>query len=216
MIELPANLTFAVIPDTQHANRLARYAHHSGKEVMVHLPMENSGNLPMSSIALTSRLTREEFSAVVDNAMSQVPFASGINNHMGSLLTQQPQAMAWLMDSVRRHQLFFVDSRTTHRTIASNIARQKNIRSASRDIFLDNERSLYEVDLQFRKLLKLAKRNRTAIGIGHPYPVTIEYLTHAIPLLEKAGVQVIPVSEMIKMRLASEQVAATNAGSGGD
>ena len=145
---------------------------------------------------------------VLDQAVRLVPFASGINNHMGSALTQEPQAMVWLMRAVKRHKLFFVDSRTTHKSVASEIALQENIRTASRDVFLDNDRSLYGIDKEFRRLLAVAKRRKTAIAIGHPYPSTLQYLEHAIPMLKREGVQLISVSEMLNLRLAERQLAS--------
>ena len=145
---------------------------------------------------------------VLDQAVRLVPFATGINNHMGSALTQEPQAMVWLMRSVKRHKLFFVDSRTTHKSVASEIAVKENIRTASREVFLDNDRSLYGIDKEFRRLLAVAKERKTAIAIGHPYPSTLEYLEHAIPMLQDEGIQLISVSEMLKLRLASQQLAS--------
>lgn len=208
VINLPANLTYAVIPGAEHATQLARMANHQGKEVMLHLPMENLRDRPLGDIALTRSLNRQEFRRVIETALDQVPFATGINNHMGSALTQEPLAMHWLMQSVKQHRLYFIDSRTTHQTVASEIATQQNVLSASRDIFLDNERNLFSIDRQFRKLLHLARQKKTAIAIGHPYPATIEYLAYAIPLLADENIRVIAVSDMLKMRLAESQVAA--------
>jgi polysaccharide deacetylase 2 family uncharacterized protein YibQ len=207
-IDIQAHLTFAVIPETKHAVRLASYAHTAGKEVMVHLPMANTMNQPLGDLALTSGLSEQDIGIVLDQAVRRVPFATGINNHMGSALTQEPQAMAWLMRSVKRHKLFFIDSRTTHKSVASEIAVQENIRTASRDVFLDNDRSLYGIDKEFRRLLALAKRRKTAIAIGHPYPSTLQYLEHAIPMLQQEGIQLISVSEMLKLRLAARQLAS--------
>jgi polysaccharide deacetylase 2 family uncharacterized protein YibQ len=207
-IDIQAHLTFAVIPETKHAVRLASYAHTAGKEVMVHLPMANTMNQPLGKLALTSGLSEQDVGMVLDQAVRLVPFATGINNHMGSALTQEPQAMAWLMRSLKRHKLFFVDSRTTHKSVASEIAVQENIRTASRDVFLDNDRSLYGIDKEFRRLLALAKRRKTALAIGHPYPSTLQYLEHAIPMLQQEGIQLISVSEMLKLRLAERQLAS--------
>lgn len=207
-IDIQAHLTFAVIPETQHAIRLASYAHKAGKEVMVHLPMENTMNQPLGDLALTTGLSERDVGMVFDRAVRLVPFATGINNHMGSALTQEPQAMAWLMRSVKRHKLFFVDSRTTHKSVASEMAVQENIRTASRDVFLDNDRSLYGIDKEFRRLLALAKQRKTAIAIGHPYPSTLQYLEHALPMLKDEGIRLIPVSEMLNLRLAERQLAS--------
>ena len=127
---------------------------------------------------------------------------------MGSALTQEPQAMMWLMRAVKRHKLFFIDSRTTHKTVALEIALQENIRTASRDVFLDNDRSPYGIDKEFRRLLTVAKRRKTAIAIGHPYPATLLYLEHAIPMLKREGVRLISVSEILKLRLAERQLTS--------
>jgi polysaccharide deacetylase 2 family uncharacterized protein YibQ len=165
-------------------------------------------NQPLGGLALTNGLSEQDVAMVLDQAVRLVPFASGINNHMGSALTQEPQAMVWLMRAVKRHKLFFVDSRTTHKTVASEIALQENIRTASRDVFLDNDRSLYGIDKEFRRLLAVAKRRKTAIAIGHPYPSTLQYLEHAIPMLKREGVRLISVSEMLNLRLAERQLAS--------
>ena len=207
-IDIQAHLTFAVIPETQHALRLASYAHNTGKEVMIHLPMENTMNHPLGNLALTSGLSEQGVAMVLDQAVRLVPFATGINNHMGSALTQEPQAMVWLMRAAKHHKLFFVDSRTTHKTVASDIALQENIRTASRDVFLDNDKSLYSIDKEFRRLLALAKQRKTAIAIGHPYPSTLRYLELAIPMLKREGVQLISVSDMLKIRLAERLLAS--------
>ena len=207
-IDIQAYLTFAVIPETQHAFRLASYAHDAGKEVMIHLPMENTMNHPLGNLALTSGLSEQGVAMVLDKAVRLVPFATGINNHMGSALTQEPQAMVWLMRAAKHHKLFFVDSRTTHKTVASDIALQENILTASRDVFLDNDKSLYSIDKAFRRLLALARQRKTAIAIGHPYPSTLRYLELAIPMLKREGVRLISVSEMLKIRLAERQLAS--------
>ena len=207
-IDIQAHLTFAVIPETQHAVRLASYAHSAGREVMVHLPMANTMNQPLGGLGLTNGLSEQDVATVLDQAVRLVPFASGINNHVGSALTQEPQAMVWLMRAVKRHKLFFVDSRTTHKSVASEIALQENIRTASRDVFLDNDRSLYGIDKEFRRLLAVAKRRKTAIAIGHPYPSTLQYLEHALPMLKREGVRLISVSEMLNLRLAERQLAS--------
>ena len=175
---------------------------------MVHLPVANTMNQPLGDLALTSGLSERDVGNVLDRAVRLVPFAKGINNHMGSALTQEPQAMAWLMRSVKRHKLFFIDSRTTHKTVASEIAVKENIRTASRDVFLDKDRSLYGIDKEFRRLLALAKQRKTAIAIGHPYPSTLQYLEHALPMLQDEGIQLISVSEILKIRLAEQQLAS--------
>ena len=114
-INLPGAITYSVIQEGDHATTLARYAHQTGKEVMVHLPMENTNNQPLGTMGLTSISQASDIEAVLSDAVQRVPHATGLNNHMGSSLTRQPQVMAWLMRAIKKHGYYFVDSRTTDR-----------------------------------------------------------------------------------------------------
>jgi uncharacterized protein len=199
-VHLPASLTYAILPYSTYAKRLADTAYESGKEVMVHLPMQNLRNMPIGPGGLTSELSRRELQQAVSRAIFRVPHAAGINNHMGSYLTRESLPMEWLMEEIKLMQLFFVDSRTTPDTVASIVAKKKNLLSSSRDIFLDNERSIYAIDRQFRKLVNLAKRQGSGIAIGHPHEETLAYLEIAIPRLQEEGIEIIPASNLIALR----------------
>ncbi len=199
-VELPAPLTYSILPYTTHASELARLAHSSGKEIMLHLPMENIADGPIGPGGLTSHLSRIDFESTFLQAVANVPFAIGINNHMGSALTQQPQAMHWLMEEIKAVGFFFIDSRTTPLTVASTIARENNLPSASRDVFLDNEITEDAIDFQFHRLKEIARKNGTAIAIGHPHLSTLNYLSAAIPLLDSEGIKVISVSDVLALR----------------
>jgi polysaccharide deacetylase 2 family uncharacterized protein YibQ len=198
--KLPAPLTYSILPYSTHATRLADVVHNSGKEVMIHLPMENLGDNPMGPGGLTNALSRTEFELTILRAVSNVPHARGINNHMGSALTQERRPMEWLMKEIGDLNFFFVDSRTTPKTIAAGVARRNNLLASSRDIFLDNDASVYDIDVQFRKLIRVAKRKGTAIAIGHPYPETLAYLELAIPQLTDEGIKIIPASNLVALR----------------
>ena len=167
---------------------------------MLHLPMQNVWDLPMGPGGLTSSLNKVEFNKAIAFAVSQVPFAMGINNHMGSELTQMEVPMEWLMDDIQNRNLFFVDSRTTPKSVASKVARQKQLMTASRDIFLDNDPSPQAINDQFRKLIRLAKRRGTAIAICHPYRETLTFLESAIPQLAAEGIEIIPASNLLALQ----------------
>ncbi len=218
-LRLPAPVTYSILPYSTHATRLAQTVHNSGKEVMVHLPMQNLHDMPIGPGGLTNDLTHPEFKLAVSEAISRVPHATGINNHMGSFLTQKSRPMEWLMEEIKSKQLFFVDSRTTHKTVASRVAKNKNLFTSSRDVFLDNDRSIYAIHTQFRKLIDLAKIKGTGIAIGHPYQETLTYLEMAIPHLQQEGIKIIPVSNLIAIQqpynllLANGMASASSTGS---
>jgi polysaccharide deacetylase 2 family uncharacterized protein YibQ len=205
-IDLPASITFAILPHTAHSRSIAESATAANKEVIVHLPMANLKNTPIGPGGLTATQPRVDFLLTLDAAINDVPFAKGINNHTGSYLTQQPQQMQWLMGDMKRRGFYFVDSRTTPNSVARDTAERFGVTTSSRDVFLDNETSFESIDAAFSKLVKKAKENGTAIAIGHPYPETLNYLRDAIPRLEALGIAVLPVSGLI----AKQQPVAAN------
>ena len=130
--------------------------------------------------------------------IAAVPYVTGLNNHKGSLLTRHPGNMAWLMQAINRHgDLFFVDSRTTTATVARQLAVEYGVPNSSRNVFLDNDPSPEAVRAQFRKLVAIAKRDGTALGIGHPLTDTLSVLTEELTNLHRQGVQLLPVSRLI-------------------
>lgn len=199
-VQLPGKVTFAFLPHTPHAEALAETAHSLGNEIMLHLPMQSVETLYPGPGALTDRMSEQEFKQSVLKSIQSIPHVKGINNHMGSLMTSQKESMQWLMDEVTKTDLFFVDSRTTVDTIAEQTAERYNIQNTRRNVFLDHERNRAAIELQFERLIQLAKKNGSAVAIGHPFPETLKFLEEKIPLLEAAGIQLITVSELINQK----------------
>jgi hypothetical protein len=197
IVRLPGAVTCAIIPQTPHGPRLAEQAALAGKEVMIHLPMETGGARRLDDGGLHEGMPKAELITTVRQAFLRIPQASGVNNHMGSVLTADATSMNWLMQELAMNRYFFIDSRTTPESVAEDTARRHGLRSAGRDIFLDNERSLLSINEQFNKLIRLAKKRGHAIAIGHPYPETIQYLENVLPLLEQAGVKLVPASALL-------------------
>lgn len=197
VLALPASLTGAVIPHAPHAPHLAKEAIASGKEVMIHLPMETVGNRPLDKGALLADMDGDAVRATVRDALARIPQAVGLNNHMGSVLTTRPDLMRALMEELARHKRYFIDSRTTPASVAEDTARRLHLPVSGRDVFLDNERNLLRINEQFNELLDIARRRGSAIAIGHPYPETISYLEKILPLLPEMGIEVVPVSRLL-------------------
>jgi polysaccharide deacetylase 2 family uncharacterized protein YibQ len=210
IVNLPGQVTCAVIPQTPHAPVLAKQAHDTGKEVILHMPMETDGYAELDAGGLRESMSQADFVATVNAAILRIPQARGLNNHMGGILTADENAMNWLMESLGEHGLFFVDSRTTPQSVAGSLARQHGLAYAGRDIFLDNERDLAAINDQFNQAIALAKRRGQAIVIGHPYPETIEYLQNVIPLLDSAGIELVPVSRLLNRPQMAKAKPATS------
>jgi polysaccharide deacetylase 2 family uncharacterized protein YibQ len=208
-VRLPGDVTCAFLPHTPYARQLAIAAHKRDKEVMLHLPMEAEEGKAPGPGALTLDMTRSEFIRTVKSDLEAVPYASGVNNHMGSLMTQHPGDMRWLMQEIRRHgSLFFVDSRTTEFTVAQQVARETGVPNLRRDVFLDDDQRPAAIAAQFSRLVALARRHGSAVAIGHPHPATLRFLEKRLPRLSEQGIELIAVSDLIKFKQHSRRVYA--------
>lgn len=203
VVGLPGPVVAAFLPDTPHALLLSEAAHHSGKEVLVHMPMQAVNGTDPGRGALTLDMDEQQFHEAVMAALAAVPLASGLNNHMGSLITQHPGHMAWLMDILRDSQrdMLFVDSRTTARSVAVRLAREAGVAHLQRDVFLDHDPDPASILREFHRLLARARRDGTAVGIGHPYPQTVDMLEEQLPrLATEYGVELVSLRELLERR----------------
>jgi polysaccharide deacetylase 2 family uncharacterized protein YibQ len=197
VVDLPAKLNIAVLPYTPHGRELAERAHQNGKEILLHAPMSNLGNKPMGEGALTPEQDEGDFKATLDDILQQVPHVRGINNHMGSDLTGRKQQMGWVMEELLARELYFVDSRTSNKTIAAATAGEYGVPHLSRHVFLDHEADTVSIDLRFKEALEIVRRYGKAVVIGHPHPETIAFLRNTLPQLEAMGIRLAHVSEML-------------------
>ena len=195
-LALPGPVTLAIMPDTPHAADFARQAHKAGKTVMVHMPMDPAGG----PFAWRPDLPTSQLLARLQAAVQAVPYAAGLNNHEGSRMTSQPEAMAMLMGELQQRGMFFVDSRTSAATVAAAKAQGIGLASLSRDVFLDDTRTVEAIAGQLEKAIALAHKQGTVVIIGHPYPQTLEVLERELPRLKARGVEWIPIRQMIGER----------------
>lgn len=197
MVALPYALTYAVLPHTPYGKQAAEQAFNQHKDVILHMPMEASTQNALGPGALTRHMSRQQIHNTLQLALADIPYAIGINNHMGSLFTALEQPMAWTMEYLHQRQLFFVDSLTTPQSTARHYAQRHNVTLLSRDIFLDNEQNQQAIEKQFQQLLQIARRHQTAIAIGHPYPETYQFLQNRLPQLAAEGIELVGISALL-------------------
>lgn len=206
-LDLPGPVAYAVLPATPRGKTLADKARAIGKDVLLHLPLQSANvEQPDEPGGLRLDMTRGQFADTFSEAFTSVPHVVGINSHRGSLLTRHPGHMAWLMEEIRsRGELFFVDSYTTHESIALDLAREAGVPAVRRDVFLDPDRSPGTVEREFARLKKLARQRGFAIGIGHPYPRTLTVLENELPKLEDEGFELVSISRYVALRLGTRK-----------
>lgn len=195
-LTLPGNISYAVLPHTPFGKRLAMQAHKANKDVLLHIPMEATNGKKLGPGALTSEMNEANIHRQLSRAFEEIPFAKGINNHMGSRLTQMTEPMTATMRFLKQRDLFFIDSVTTGNSKAERIAKAHGLSSTRRDVFLDNQLSQQYIQGQFEQLIARAKTDNRLVAIAHPHPETIAALKNLLPKLKSANIELVPVSEL--------------------
>jgi len=200
IVSLPAKVTFAVMPGFPQSRKVAELAMQNNREVLLHLPMEyRSRNGKPAPGMLRSDMTPMDFLNTISDDVASVPGAVGVNNHEGSSLTENKEAMKFLMAELKARDLLFLDSLTSPKSVAYATAKEFGVKAAKRDVFLDNESDNEEyIHGQLEELTRIAKEHGWAIGIGHPHPATISVLRTWIAEANKQGVTIVPLSRLIQ------------------
>ena len=197
-LDIPAKLTFAVIPGHEHSRSFSKNAVSAGYEVIVHMPMENIGKtFGEEEFVLMNYFQDNELVRRVKEALGHIPEANGLNNHQGSRATETPRLMRLLAGVLKDENKFFIDSRTTTNTLAEETMRQFDVPTNRRNIFLDNELDEEKIYAQLIQLTDVAERKGIAIGIGHVKPQTLAVLKKHIPELQQKGFKFEFVSKLV-------------------
>jgi hypothetical protein len=201
LISLKAPLTVAVLPDTPYAGETSELASKNGLEVIIHLPLEAFNDQPGSAGAeglIKTSMSYQDVWSILEKDYERVPQARGLNNHMGSKATTDEHLMEIIMSFLKEKNLFFLDSKTSNRSIAYDLAVKKKIPAASRQVFLDADEDRSKIKDRLFELFNHARKNGQAVGIGHPYGETIQVLKSYLPRAEEYGIKLVTVSSIIK------------------
>lgn len=198
-IDLDAPLTLAFLPYAEGLPQMTADARAAGHELMIHMPMQAmTSPVSLGPIAVKTGMSADEVYANMQAAFKTFDGYEGVNNHMGSKVTQDPALMRAVMKSLKERDLFFVDSRTISSSVAAETAREYGLPVAIRDVFLDHEDTPAFVAGALRKLEKVAVRKGHAIAIGHPKDVTIQALREWLPDAQQRGFEIVHVSELLE------------------
>ncbi len=197
LLRLDAPIAFSILPFCSHSIRAATRIHKAGGEVLLHLPMEplEYPERDPGKGALLVSMSDGEIRSRLKEDLSAIPFARGVNNHMGSRFMQDRRKLQVLFRELRERDLFFIDSLTTADSQAAGVAAETGLQFASRGIFIDHALDREMVFRNMEGLLKKKGEGRSLLVIGHPYPETIRALKAFLPRLRSEGVEVISLSE---------------------
>ena len=195
---LPATLTLAFLPYAGDLDRQVAAARREGHEVIAHVPMEPlDGRLRPGPQPLHTRLNAPEIERRLARDLARLPGPVGINNHMGSRFTSDPNRLAVVLSALRERGLYFLDSLTSPRSEGARMARRMGVPYAVRDVFLDDTISHGEVWYRLRQAEAIARRKGHAIAIGHPHQATLDVLRQWLPQAQARGVELVPVSALL-------------------
>jgi len=199
MMELEYPIALSILPFLQYSEFTAEEGKKNNKEIMLHLPMEpnNSDDDPGPG-AIKSYMSEEEIRQAVRKCILDFPYAIGVNNHMGSKITEDRGIMEIVLEEIKGYNLFFLDSMTSRNSIAYEVAREIGIKSAVRSVFLDNKNDMEYIKGQLLEVQKIALEKGEVIAIGHDRINTFYVLKRMIPELIRAGIEIVPVSELVK------------------
>jgi len=210
-LELNVPITFSILPRLAKSNALAIEIRSRGHEIMLHQPMEPySSKFDPGPGALYVGYEPDRIVSIIEENISDVPFAVGVNNHMGSRFTGCKKETNEALKVVKERGLFFVDSLTSSHSVAYETARKLNMAAACRNFFLDNYINESAILSQLNKLKKHAQKYGQAVGIGHPFPETARAIGRFSTSLKDSEVSLVHVSKIISTPCCSDPIKFLN------
>jgi polysaccharide deacetylase 2 family uncharacterized protein YibQ len=193
-------ITFSILPFSPFQQAVSREMRARGMEALLHLPMEPKEfpDIQPGRGALLVSMTPDELIRQLEKNLDAVPDIKGVNNHMGSRMTERSTQMYQIFSTLKKRGLFFIDSRTTSESLCRPSARLLQVPYAQRDVFLDHVTDETEIRRQIQRLVTLARRQGSAIGIGHPHLATYTVLAEQLPMLKK-NVKLVPASRLVQI-----------------
>ena len=198
--EIKEPLTLSILPFSPYSKDVIERLKGKNFEFLLHLPLQPKPPSQCLDKGLI-RVDMEE-DEIIEQFHKDIgvlyPYVKGVNNHMGSLFTSNEKKMRILLNEIKKMDLFFVDSMTSRNSCGYYLAKKMGIKTAKRDVFLDNSSDPEIIKKNLYKLVKIAKKKKKAIGIGHARKNTIMVLKREIPKIKKEGIEIVYVSELLE------------------
>jgi polysaccharide deacetylase 2 family uncharacterized protein YibQ len=203
LLALGERVTVSILPYSPHSRETAEIAHRNGLEVILHLPLESLNNHDSEAGTeglIHSGMSEAEVRKTMADNLDRVPYIKGVNNHMGSKVTADEALMRIILEPLKEKGLFFLDSRTSGRSVAYSVALNMGIPAEYRQVFLDADGSDGLIKERLLELFRLAKKEGRAIGICHPFRETLQTLKENVHLLKDYGLEAVFASELATPR----------------
>lgn len=202
MMSIKRHLTFAVMPFLRFSELDSKRAKEKGYEVIIHAPMEDkTGRMSwLGGRPILCKMKSSEIKGILTDSFESIPFAVGLNNHMGSEASGDKEVITSILEFVREKNKIFVDSRTAKKPIAKKLAKEMGARCYDRNVFLDGKKDKNYIKNQLRKSKDMAIKKGTAVAIGHVGPhggkVTAQAILESLPDFDDANVKLVFITEL--------------------
>ena len=192
-------LNFAVLPYKPYSSDVLEMIKSDGRVAMLHLPMEPVDRSAMSegSSTICTDMSKDKILELTRKAINSLPGVSGVNNHQGSKATAESATMTTVLQELRNQDLFFVDSRTSSKSVARDKAVAMGVPTARNDIFLDNSSDMQAIRKQIYKAMDIAEKNGSAIAICHARPNTAKAWSMYAEEIKNTGIELVPITDLL-------------------
>lgn len=206
LLEIQRPLTISVLPNLRYSNEIIEEVREKNKlhDIILHLPLESKSNVAAEINTIRCDMDDDLITSILETNLKSMPDIIGVSTHQGSKATKNKRVMKIVLNELKKRKLFFLDSLTTPDSVCQNISRDINLRFAKRDVFLDltDERNSKQFETyikrQIQKLVNVAKKKGKAVGIGHNKRITLKVIRDSIPRLEKEGIRIVPLKELVR------------------
>lgn len=205
MLSLDVPFTAAVMPFLETSAQEAQKVHDANKDVIVHMAMDSHTGKKswLGDRYITTDLTDEEVSEIINDALNELKWAVGINNHMGSKITEDSRIMKDILTLTNQKDLVFIDSMTTPDSVTSKISKEVGAKAFFRDVFLDSTDDQSKVEKNLIELGNIALKKGYAVGIGHVGPeggkITAAAIKKIAPQLQSQNISFVTISDLNKL-----------------
>jgi uncharacterized protein len=202
-------ITAAVMPFTEHSKEHAEWAHKNGFEVIVHLPMQPKRGKRswLGPKPITVDLSAKEVKKRVEAALKSVPYAVGMNNHMGSLAVEDEEIVRAIVEVAKERRLYIIDSGTSPKSKFPKVAEEMNVPLLKRDVFLDDISSSSHVRKQMNRLAKITEFTGRGIAIGHvgvTGKVCSLGIFQSMEEFDRRNIKIVPASQLFSTKLTEQ------------
>ena len=197
--QVKAPLTVSFLPYGASGKEQVTMVKNAGFEALVHVPMMPHIPAALAPVTLSPEMDKSETQAELNKMLDRFEGTGidGVNNHMGSLLTERIKNMEYVMEVLKKRGMFFLDSKTTGKSVAGKAASEYGVTYIARDIFLDNKKDYDYIMGQFHQAEKVAQKNGHAVAIGHPYSQTLNVLQDWLKEADSRGFEVVHLSDLL-------------------